>query len=88
MLLQTLMERELRLAMHDKDLTSLPLYPENRECRHPTARRVIDIMQPLSRHRLVTDEGDALDLYTNAIPVQRQLMKLYGLTPATYGRQK
>ena len=88
LLLQTLLERELRLAMERNDLTSLPLYPEDRDCRRPTARRVIDIMQPLSRHRLVTDEGDALDLHTDPIPVQRQLMKLFGLTATTYGRQK
>ena len=88
LLLQTLMERDLRLAMQRNDLTSLPLYPEDRACRHPTARRVIDVMQPLSRHRVMTDEGDALDLHTDAIPVQRQLMKLFGLTVTTYGRQK
>ena len=88
LLLQTLMERDLRLAMQRNDLTSLPLYPEDRACRHPTARRVIDIMQPLSRHRVMTDEGDALDLHTDPIPVQRQLMKLFGLTATTYGRQK
>lgn len=88
LLLQTLMERELRLAMKDHELESLPLYPEGRACRHPTARRVIDIMQPLSRHKIVTDEGDALDLYTDAIPVQRQLMKLYGLAASSYGRKK
>ena len=87
LLLQTLMERELRLAMQQNDLPSLPLYPEDRVCRHPTARRVIDIMQPLSRHRIVTNEGETAELYTDPIPVQRQLIKLYGLNPKTYARQ-
>ena len=70
------------------DLPSLPLYPEDRACRHPTARRVIDIMQSLSRHRIVTNEGETAELYTDPIPVQRQLIKLYGLNPKTYARQK
>jgi transposase len=89
LLLQTLLERELRGAMRRKGLESLPLYPEGRACRYPTARRVIDVLQPLSRHRLVTDEGDdALDLYTDPTPVQRQLIKLFGMNPSTYGRTK
>jgi transposase len=88
LLLQTLMERELRTMMQRMELESLPLYPEDRACRQPTARRVIDLMQPYSRHRIVTDEGDELDLHTDPIPVQRQLIKLFGLNASTYGRQK
>lgn len=87
LLLQTLMERELRLAMQRKALESLPLYPEGRACRQPTARRVIDVMHPLSRHRLVTDEGETVDLHTEATPIQRQLMNLFGIHPKTYGRK-
>jgi transposase len=87
LLLQTLMERELRLAMQHEELKSLPLYPEGRACRQPTARRVIDVMDPLSRHRIVTDEGDTLDLHTDPTPLQHQLMKLFGIPAKTYGRQ-
>lgn len=88
LLLQTLLERELRVAMQREDLESLPLYPEGRACRQPTARRVIDVMHPISRHRIVTDEGDTLDLHTDATPIQRQLMKLFGIPAKSYGRTK
>ena len=88
LLLQTLLERELRLAMQREELESLPLYPEGRACRQPTARRVIDVMHPVSRHRIITDEGVALDLHTDATPIQRQLMKLFGIPTKTYGRQR
>jgi transposase len=86
LLLQTLLERELRDVMHQEEIESLPLYPEGRSCRHPTARRVIDVLDNLTRHRLVTDEGDALDLYTDPTTLQCQLIKLFGLEPSTYGR--
>jgi transposase len=88
LLLQTLLERELHAAMQRKEVESLPLYPEGRACRQPTARRVIDLLQPLTRHRVVTDEGDELDLYTDPTPVQRQLMKLFNINPSQYGRKK
>ena len=86
LLLQTLLERELRDVMHQQEIESLPLYPEGRGCRHPTARRVIDVLENVTRHRLVTDEGDTLDLYTDATPIQSQLIKLFGFKPSTYGR--
>lgn len=88
LLLQTLMERELRKAMQRQDVESLPLYPEGRACYRPTDRRVIDVMHSLPRHRIVTDENVAMDLHTDATPIQRQLMKLFGLPVKTYGRQK
>jgi hypothetical protein len=28
---------------------SLPLYPEGRPCRRPTARRIIDMLEPIQQ---------------------------------------
>lgn len=85
LVIQTLLERELRHAMESSGIESLPLYPEGRPCCRPTARRVIDAMESLSRHRLTTDEGDAMDLYTDPTPVQTRLIKLHGIKPSNYG---
>ncbi|MDA1054634.1 MAG: IS1634 family transposase [Planctomycetota bacterium] len=87
LLLQTLLERELRGAMAKSKLETLPLYSEGRACSRPTARRVIDVMESMSRHRLQTNEGVSLDLYTDATPIQRQLIELFGMHPSTYGRR-
>ena len=86
LVLQTLLERELRAAMAQAGLEALPLYPEGRPCRRPTTRRVIDALASLARHRLSTADGSVLDLYTDPTPLQRQLIKLCGMTPSTYGR--
>jgi transposase len=86
LLTQTLIERELRGAMATAELESLPLYPESRPCRRPTTRRVIDVLEPLSRHRLTMPDGSMQDLYTDPTPIQHQLVKLFKLDPATYGR--
>ncbi len=88
LLTQTLMERELRGAMADAELESLPLYPESRPCRRPTTRRVIDVLESLCRHRLTLPDGTTQDLYTDPTPIQRQLLKLFRLQPATYGRSR
>lgn len=85
LLTQTLLERELRRAMADAELDSLPLYPESRPCRRPTTRRVIDVLESLSRHRLTTTAGATQDLYTDPTPIQRQLTKLFRLPPSASG---
>jgi transposase len=87
LLLQTLLERELRRTMASQAIESLPLYPESRDCKRPTARRVIDAMENISRHRLVTEDGAKQDLHTDPTPLQNQLIKLFGIEAATYGRK-
>ena len=52
LLVEALLERELRQAMEREGLDSLPLYPEDRPCRRPTARRVIDLFHDVHRHTL------------------------------------
>src|SRR5208283_3894649 len=39
LLVEALLERQLRHAMQNKKIEALPLYPEGRPCRWPTARR-------------------------------------------------
>ena len=45
LLVEALFEPELRRAMKHKGIESLPLYPERRACRRPTARKVIDLYE-------------------------------------------
>lgn len=52
MLLDALIEREMRRAMAAANMRSLPLYPEGRRCKAPTARRLFEIFGPLQRHQL------------------------------------
>jgi transposase len=82
---QTLLERELRRAMAAAQLESLPLYPEERACRAPTARRVLDVFQPIQRHEL-QQAGESTESYvTDLRPLHRQLLKLLGVAIRSYG---
>ena len=92
LLVQTLLERELRGAMARGNLPSLPLYPEGRACTRPTTQRIIELFEPIQRHLVLraTDSGNDEDqepliLITKLTPVQRQIMQLLGLKPAAYG---
>jgi transposase len=86
LLVEALLERELRQAMQKRQIEALPLYPEGRACRWPTARRVIDVFEPVQRHMLLRRARPAEVLVTEPTRLQRRLLKLLGLTAADYGR--
>jgi transposase len=85
LLVEALLERELRQAMEREGLDSLPLYPEDRPCRRPTARRVIDLFDlfdDIQRHTLNSDEETPTVFVTELSDLQRRILKLLGV-PAT-----
>lgn len=86
LLVQTLLERELREGMRREGVEFLPLYPEGRDCRRPTTRRVIDVFEPVQRHELSCEGEPVATFVTDLTAVHRRLLKLLGLSPATYGR--
>ena len=81
LLIQTLLERELRLAMDSHGLDELPLYPEGRPCRCPTTRRLIDVFDGVQRHQLTVNRHKE-HFATALTPLQKLLLDLLEL-PAT-----
>lgn len=86
LLVQTLLERELRHAMARKGMASLPLYPEGRPCSRPTTARVIEVFEPIQRHSLIVGDNEPQFLVTELTTLQREIIALLGLSPADYGR--
>jgi transposase len=87
LLVEALLERELRQAMAREGIESLPLYSEGRACRWPTARRIIDLFENIERHDWVTPGGRSTVLVTELSDLQRRILKLLGLRPDTYGHR-
>ena len=86
LLVEALLEREARQAMKRLELDSLPLYPEGRPCRRPTARRIIDVLETIQQHTLIQRGKPEEVMVTEPNRLQRKLMKLFGMNPVTYGR--
>lgn len=85
LMLQTLLERELRKALAESAYDSLPLYPEQRACQTPTTRRILDTFETVQRHRLTG--GDQTQTFvTQLTPLQRQVAQWFGIRPDQYGR--
>jgi transposase len=85
LLIQTLLERELRRAMATAQEQTLPLYPEGRACSAPTARRLFDVFESVQRHELCRD-GTVETFVTDLTPVQREVLKLLRLDHRNFGR--
>jgi transposase len=82
---EALIERELRQAMRNQGIESLPMYPESRPCRQPTAHRLIDLFANVQRHQWAAHEGRPHVMVTELTPLQRRLLRLFALPAATYG---
>lgn len=86
LLVEALLERELRQAMQASGVKTLPLYPEGRPCRSPTAPRVFDAFENVQRHSLEPAGQTPNVLVTELSPVQRTILKLLQHPSETYGR--
>lgn len=84
LLVDALIERELRRAMRDAKIKELPLYREARLCQAPTAERVLDLFSGFRRHRLFEGVRE-VNRFTDALsPLQRQVLRLLGVAPTAY----
>jgi hypothetical protein len=79
LMVQALLERELRLALAHSDYDAIPLYPEHRACHAPTTRRVLDIFENVQRHRLGGRTAERQTFVTQLTPLQRQIATWLGL---------
>ncbi|UCE47648.1 MAG: IS1634 family transposase [Phycisphaerales bacterium] len=86
LLAEALLERELRQAMEREGIEALPMYPEGRPCRCPTARRLIDLFEPVQRHTLAIGKKAPVIMVTELSRLQRRLLKLLGLPAKDYAR--
>jgi transposase len=82
LLVEALLERELRRAMERKGIKSLPLYSERRACRRPTARKVIDLYEDVQRHSLKAGKRPPEVFVTELTPLQRRILRLLGIPTA------
>jgi transposase len=81
LLTESLLERELRRAMDHAAIESLPMYPEGRKCRRPTARRLIDLFDDVQRHSLRVGRRRGPMIFTTQLSkLQRRLLRLLGMT--------
>ncbi len=84
LILQAVMEREVRQSMGEEDIDAIPVYPEDRLAHHPTTARIIDRFHDLSLYRIQLD-GKLVKQYQDELtPLQRSVLNLLGMTESGY----
>ena len=82
LLVQALIERELRLAMKRERIKELPIYPEQRLCKRPTTEQILRLFSLAERHTLLRGAKQVQSFPPQLTDIQRQTLDLLGV-PAT-----
>ncbi len=85
MVVQALVEREIRRAMAARRLAEIPLYPEGRGCSAPSAPRIFSIFNGVARHHLIAGDGQLVQSFPPELTeLQQTVLKLLGVPHNAY----
>jgi len=84
LLLNALIERELRLSMQRENISLLPLYPEERCCKYPTTNRIISLFANQRRHILMNKEKVLKYFYDPISDLQETILELLKVSKENY----
>ncbi len=88
LLVQALIERELRQAMQRERVAELPIYPEQRQCRRPTTEQILRLFSLAERHTLLERDRTVQVFYPELTDLQCQILKLLGVPLTAFRPQK
>jgi transposase len=84
LLVQALIEREIRRRMEREGIAELPLYPEERACHRPTTEQILRLFGSLERHRLYRGER-LVEVFEPALTdLQAEVLRLLGVPASAY----
>jgi len=87
-LITALIEREVRRSMQNDGIVSIPIYPEQRLCKKPTADKILDLFRDI-RLQSVIQNGKTLDTVADKFSaLQKQVLKLLEIKPGEYFQKK
>ena len=84
LLVQALIERELRLAMQRERIKELPIYPGQRQCRRPTTEQVLRLFSLAERHTLLRHGLPVQVFHPELTDLQSQAPGLLGVPIHAY----
>ncbi len=84
LILQSVIEREVRKNMKASDIEALSIYPEHRLAYHPTTAKIFDRFHDISNYKIV--EGDrVIKTYRDELTdLHKEILGLLGMTEEDY----
>ena len=84
-MIHALIERQVRAAMKSRRLSSIPIYPEERDCRAPTADKLLGLFESFRVHHLLRDDQHVETFWDELTDVQLEVLDLLGTPASDYG---
>jgi transposase len=84
LLVQALIERELRQGMKAAAIEQLPLYPEARACRRLTTEHILRLFSLTERVTVLANDDVIRVFPPELTELQRQVLHLLGVPASTY----
>ncbi|MFC1586239.1 DUF3644 domain-containing protein [Fibrobacterota bacterium] len=84
LIMNALIEREIRLKMKERGLDKIPIYPEERLCRKPTTERILALFQNQRRH-ILKNQGVSIKTFNDELTdLHDIILKLVGVKRECY----
>ena len=88
LLLQALIEREIRCAMKREGVKELPIYPEERPSKRPSSEQILRLFGLAERHLLLKDDQVVQAFDPELTDIQQQVLSLLGIPCGAYRRAR
>jgi len=84
LILQAVIERDVRRKMKASNIDALSIYPEHRLAYHPTTAKIFERFQDISNYRVVNDNR-VIKVYRDEITdLHKEILALLGMTEKDY----
>lgn len=87
LIIQAVIEREVRQSMSDNAIDAIPIYPEHRLAYHPTTAKIFDRFHDTSLYRVHQGPVLVKEYRDELTPVQQSVLGLLGMTEEDYWRR-
>ncbi|MBC2700325.1 MAG: hypothetical protein HF976_02755 [ANME-2 cluster archaeon] len=88
MLIQALIEREVRMGMKKNGLGSISIYPEDRDCESPTTSRLLSLFDNIEFHQLWSQSTLVQTFQTELLDKQVEVLGLAGVPLEEYSQDE
>ena len=83
LMIQALIERQVRQQMADRKIPAIALYPEDRDASHPTTAKIMGIFGDISTYMLKSSQ-ETREYRDDLTKTQRLILKLLDIPESIY----
>ena len=80
LMIQAIIEREVRLRMKERRIKTLPIYPEFRDAYHPTTSKILYTFENISSYQVKLDRETMKEFRDSLTETQEKILDLLGIS--------